>query len=144
MKLTTHFVLEEFLISQEATRRGIDNTPPPDVLDNLRMLAATLEIVREVLGHPIVISSGYRCPELNRLVGGSSISAHLEGLAADFTCPGYGTPLQVARTVAAIYRLKYDQVIHEYRSWVHLSVDPRARMQRLTIDSTGTRQGLLP
>ncbi len=144
MRLAPHFVLEEFLVSQEGARRGIDNTPPPDVVDNLRLLASTLEIVREVLGHPIVITSGYRCPEINRLVGGSETSAHLEGLAADFTCPGYGTPLQVARTVAAMYRLRYDQIIHEFRAWVHLSVDPRSRMQRLTIDSTGTRQGLLP
>ena len=60
MKLTDHFILAEFTTSQEASRRGIDNDPPPEIIENLYLLAMALEDVRERLGAPIVISSGYR------------------------------------------------------------------------------------
>ena len=144
MKLAPNFTLEEFLVSQEGARRGLDNTPDADALDNLRILASTLQGVRNFLGHQIIITYGYRSPDINRLVGGSPTSAHLLGLAADFTCPGYGAPLDVARAIGHQWGLRWDQIIYEYRSWVHLSVDPRYRRQTLTIDRNGTRQGLVP
>ena len=144
MKLTTHFDLAEFTLSETAARRGIDNDPPPDIVVNLLALASTLERIRERLGHPIIITSGYRSPVLNAAVGGSPNSAHMQGWAADLTCPGFGPPLLVCRAIASMPGLRFDQCIHEFGRWCHLSVDPRFRLQTLTIDRRGVRQGLLP
>lgn len=131
MKLSEHFNLNEFTISQTATRKGIDNTPPEPVIERLRMLAATLERVRGLLGNsPIRISSGYRSKELNRAIGSSDNSAHVLGYAVDFTCPIFGTPKEVANEIAAS-NIKFDQIIFE-QNWVHLSVDPRNRREVLT------------
>jgi hypothetical protein len=124
MKLTPHFNLEEFCASETALREGIDNTPPPEVVANLARLAKLLEKVRVVLKKPMRITSGYRCAELNARIGGSKTSAHLDGRAADFICPDFGTPYAVAKKIAAA-RLGYDQMIHEYGRWVHIAV-PRA------------------
>jgi hypothetical protein len=131
MKLSEHFNLNEFTISQTATRKGIDNTPPEPVIERLRMLAATLERVRGLLGNsPIRISSGYRSKELNRAIGSSDNSAHVLGYAVDFTCPIFGTPKEVANEIAKS-AIKFDQIIYE-GTWIHLSVDPRNRREVLT------------
>jgi hypothetical protein len=131
MKLSKHFSLDEFTASQTAVRKGIDNTPPENVIENLRMLANTLEHVRSLLGNnPIRISSGFRCLALNRAIGGSKVSAHTLGYAVDFTCPGFGTPKEVADKIAAS-TIKFDQLIYE-GTWIHLSVDPRNRRELLT------------
>ena len=132
MKLSENFTLDELTNSEIALRRGIDNTPPADVLQNLRMLADGLERVRSVLGHPMRISSGYRCPALNMSIGGSRSSAHMSGLAADFTCPDFGSPRDVAMAiVTAANSIDYDQVIHEGR-WVHIQFSDNPRRQVLT------------
>jgi zinc D-Ala-D-Ala carboxypeptidase len=134
MKLSEHFNLNEFTISQTATRKGIDNTPPEPVIERLRMLAATLERVRGLLGNsPIRISSGYRSQELNRAIGSSDNSAHVLGYAVDFTCPIFGTPKEVANEIAKS-SIKFDQIIYEggKSGWIHLSVDPRNRREVLT------------
>ena len=123
-RLTPHFTLEELCFSQEAVRAGIDNTPSPEVVANLLRLAKMLEKVRALLKKPIHISSGYRSPTLNARIGGSTKSAHMDGRAADFICPEFGTPYVVAKKIAAA-RLGYDQMIHEYGRWVHIAV-PRA------------------
>jgi len=125
MQLTPHFTLEELCFSQEAARAGIDNTPSREAIANLLRLAKMLEKVRALLKNPIHISSGFRSAELNARVGGSKTSAHLEGRAADFICPAFGTPYVVAKKISGT-RLGYDQMIHEYGRWVHLAV-PRAK-----------------
>lgn len=102
MRLTDHFDSDEFTLSQTAARLGIDNTPSPEVMSNLLELATALEIVRERLGCPIVITSGYRSPALNEAVGGAKGSAHLMGHAADITVPGFGNPLTVCRAIASM------------------------------------------
>jgi hypothetical protein len=81
MRLSPNFELAEFVVSREGGARGIDNTPPPALLDNLRKVALALEQIRAVAlnGAPILITSGYRCSRLNALVGGSPSSAHMEG-----------------------------------------------------------------
>ena len=119
-RLSPHFTLAELTASTLADRRGIVNAPGPDAVANLRRLAATLEQVREVLGHPVVVTSGYRSPELNKAIGGSSDSAHMFGRAADFKCPGFGTPLDVCREIVAA-GIRFDQLIHE-GAWVHLGI----------------------
>jgi zinc D-Ala-D-Ala carboxypeptidase len=131
MNLSGNFSLDEFTASQTATRQGIKNTPTPAVVENLRMLAALLEQVRTLLGsHSIHISSGYRSLALNRYIGSNDTSAHVRGYAADFTCPAFGKPIEVAKEIAKS-NLKFDQLIYE-GTWVHLSCDPQNRRQLLT------------
>ena len=134
--MTDHFSLNELTASQEATRHGINNTPSGKPLENLRMLAALLEQVRELLGgHSIRISSGYRSLALNRHIGSNDTSAHVRGYAADFTCPSFGTPLEVAKKIAGS-NLKFDQMIYE-GTWIHISCDPKNRRQLLTASFKG-------
>lgn len=131
MNLTEHFSLSELTASATAQRLGIDNHPGLEIISHLTQLAVQLERVRHALGdNPLIISSGYRCPELNQAVGGALRSAHMEGWAADFTCPAFGTPLQIVRALTAA-NLPFDKLIQEGR-WVHISFRPGARRQVLT------------
>ena len=84
--LSPHFKLNEFTKSRTARENGIDNTPPPEAVENLRALCIhTLEPLREALGLPIIITSGYRCKALNeRITHHSATSQHMSGCAADF------------------------------------------------------------
>ena len=145
-KLSPHFTLEELTVSQTATRRGIDNTPPPGVVANLKRLAAALEDIRGLLGdQPLHISSGYRSPALNKAIGGARTSQHQFGLAVDFTAPGFGTVLQTAKKIAAS-GIEFDQLICEYGSWVHvgLAADASPRRQKLSIYAgTGYLPGIV-
>ena len=139
MYLSTHFTVDELTQSQTAAREGIDNTIPLELLPTAKCTAYGLELVRTLLNsHPVLISSGYRCPELNTKVGGSKASQHCLAEAADFTCPTYGTPSQI---VASIVKstIPYDQVIVEFGRWVHISFTDTPRKQALVIDSDGTR-----
>jgi len=133
--LSPHFLLTEFTRSDLAIRHGIDNTPPSDVLENLKLLAETLERVRSILNHPLYISSGYRSPALNKAARGSKTSTHMSGLAADFECPGFGPPEKVVRELALHkFDLNFDQVILEFppNGWVHLGISGAPRGQVLT------------
>ena len=139
MYLSTHFTVDEFTQSQTAAREGIDNTIPLELLPTAKRTAYGLELVRTLLNsHPVLISSGYRCHELNEKVGGSKLSQHILAEAADITVPTYGTPAQV---VAAIVRssIPYDQCILEFGRWVHISFTDIPRKQALVIDKDGTR-----
>ena len=141
MNLTPNFKLDEFVMSQTAVRQGIDNTPSPAIVEVLKLTAQTLEVARQLLGKPIVISSGYRCAALNAAIGGAKKSAHMTGQAVDFTCPAFGTPYRIVDALMQSH-LVFDQLIYEYGSWVHLGVSDKPRRQVLTIDSKGTREGL--
>lgn len=146
MKLSPNFTLEEFLVSQTAERNGIDMTPPDDVVDNLeRLCVKCLQPLRDEVGRSIFISSGFRPPELNKLIGGSETSAHQYGRAADFKVAGE-TPYDTCQTIIRL-DLPFDQVIHEFGRWVHLGMAADPRMQQLTaarIDGrTQYRTGIL-
>jgi zinc D-Ala-D-Ala carboxypeptidase len=130
MQLTDHFALAELTFSNTAQADGIDNTPDQNTIAHLTILAMGLEKVRALLGAPMNISSGYRCQALNRAVGGVPDSAHIDGYAADFVCPSFGMPADIARAIVAS-GLVFDQCIQE-GTWVHISFDPRARRQALT------------
>lgn len=143
MRLTEHFTLAELTVSQEAARRGIDNAPSVDVIANLRRTAELLERVREIVGKPIIVTSGYRSPAVNRAIGGATYSQHMLGQAADIVVPGFGSPLEVCRAiVAAMPSVPFHQLIHEFRAWTHISWSDAPRRQVLTIDTAGTREGL--
>lgn len=131
MRLSKHFTLAELTRSATANASGIDNSPGVRHLANLHHLAETLEHVRALLGNnPIIISSGYRSPDLNRLVGGSDTSSHSQGLAADFTCPRFGSVIEICEAIRDS-NIQFDQLIYEQGSteWVHLGIDPRMRRQ---------------
>lgn len=137
MKLSPHFSLDEFIKSQTAARWGIDNTPNETVLSNLYKTAAFMEEVRRICAAPIIISSGYRCMELNRKIGGSMNSQHMTGQAVDFTAKGQDPYDTIQILIAS--PLDYDQLILEYDSWVHISWSDKPRRQTLEIDREGTR-----
>jgi hypothetical protein len=131
--------------SETAEREGIDNRPGADVLDNLSRLATGLEAIAQILGHPLVITSAWRCEALNQRVGGTPRSQHSQGLAADFVCPDHGDAMQVARTLTQS-TLEFDQCILEYGRWVHVSFSAAPRRRTLTIRSSdeGYLEGLHP
>lgn len=136
MSLTKNFTLDELTHSDVAIRKGIGNAPPADALANLRdVLMPGLERVRSILGVPMLISSGYRGPKLNAAVGGAVKSAHMDGLAADFTAPQFGDPLAVCRYLELMQSaIHFDKLIQEGR-WVHIAfadVDQEPRGDILT------------
>lgn len=149
MQLTDHFSFEELIASETAARKRIDNTPPAELMPNLRALAEGLELVRKALGgRAIHINSGYRSLTLNKEIGGAEKSKHMHGLAADILCPQFGSPLEVCRAIVAA-RIATDQVIHEFGKWCHVSFPApgaAARGELLTIASmaTGYKTGLNP
>ena len=124
MQLTEHFTLSEFVRSDTADRNHIDNTPTPEVIDNLRALCLNiLEPARVSFGAQIYITSGYRCPALNKAVGGKSTSQHLRGEAADLQVRGVDN-------LRKLYRLikdhgVFDQLLYESNRsgvrWIHVS-----------------------
>jgi zinc D-Ala-D-Ala carboxypeptidase len=127
--LSAHFSLEEMIATQQ---RGLDNRPTPAVLKRLKATARVLEEVRALLGNaPMLITSGYRSPAVNRAVGGSATSAHMRGEAADFICPKFGSPLAVCRAIAES-DLAFDQLIEESGAWIHLGLGGRWRREVLT------------
>ena len=120
MKLSANFRLDEFLQSQTAARKGIDMIPPPEVIDNLQELVTHfLQPLRESINSPMRITSGFRPLELNTEIGGSKTSQHMEGKAADFQVPGW-KPIDVC-DMAITNSLPFDQLIHEFQSWIHAS-----------------------
>jgi zinc D-Ala-D-Ala carboxypeptidase len=147
-QLTPNFSLSEFTDSQTAARKGIPNVPPMGSPEraNLQRTAEVMEKVRTILGHkPVLVSSGYRSPPVNAAVGGSKSSAHMSGLAVDFSCPAFGTPKAICKKLEPhMKELGVDQLIHEYDTWVHLGLSAGApRHMAMTIDSRGTRQGIV-
>jgi hypothetical protein len=128
MNLSDNFTLEQLTASAIALRKGIANVPSADTIENLKLLAQTLERVQKLLG-PIHIDSAYRSIRVNLAVGGSSHSAHLDGYAADIVAAGRG-PREVCEAIAGA-GIPFDQLIQE-GTWTHLSVDPRMRGEILT------------
>ena len=144
MQLTPHFSLDEMTHSQKAARMGLDNTPPPDVIKQLKRTAEGLELVRALVGHPIVVSSGYRSPSVNQAVGGKRSSQHILGRAADIIAPGFGSATTLMNAIVNS-DIPCDQVILEFVTpsgggWVHISFDDNPRRQALAIDRKGTRK----
>lgn len=139
IKLSQFFTLEEMTLSQTATRLSIDNDPSAEIIENLKKLSFVLDNARNILGKPIIITSGYRSYSLNRAIGGSKNSAHCFGRAADFISPAFGTPYEICeRIIKDAKFIVFDQLILEYGKWVHLGISLlEPRQEILTIRNYG-------
>jgi len=121
-----NFDYTEFFKSNIAKENNIINYPPAhseqDILNNLMFIADTMQELRELFKAPILINSAYRCLKLNKLIGSSDNSQHVQGLACDFRCPSFGSP---ERIMKFLYNNNYivDQCLCE-GSWLHLSKVP--------------------
>lgn len=121
-----HFTIAEFVHSETADRKGIDNRLPKELLPNVRALVdKVLDPLREAYGKSILVTSGYRCPVLNKAVGGSATSQHMSGQAADITA---GSRKENKRLFYLVQELglDFDQLIWEKGNstgpdWVHVS-----------------------
>jgi zinc D-Ala-D-Ala carboxypeptidase len=139
MKLSENFTLEELLESQTARRKVIQEqfAPSENVKENLRKLCINvLQPLRDGIGKPIHVTSGYRCKRLNKAIGGAVTSQHTEGKAADLQAIGY-TNKELFDYIKD--NLKFDQLLWEFGTkeepaWVHVSFDDkRMRNQVLYI-----------
>lgn len=125
-----HFTMNEMTRSATAKRYGINNSPSPQVMKSLtNLVEKVLDPLRERWGAPIIVDSGYRCPRLNKIVGGSSSSQHLLGEAADIhTLSDRPEDNEKLFQLIANMNLPYDQLIDEYGyNWIHVSYGPRNR-----------------
>ena len=128
MKLSKYFTLKEVIKSETAVRKGIDNTPTDVIISQLKNTCEIImDVIREKYGKPIRVTSGYRCVELNKAIGGSSRSQHcaLNGDAAiDFEFYDMDMDLEeVFKWITEESKLPFDQCIAEFlpHGWIHIS-----------------------
>lgn len=118
--MNLNFKMSELIHSDTAVRNNINNMPDINSLDNmLDLIFYCLQPIRDKIGKPVIISSGFRNSQVNKLVGGVATSQHCKGQAVDFTIPG--------ETISGIIfkiqtmGIEFDQLINEYDKWVHIS-----------------------
>ena len=131
-----YFTINELTRSSKANALGIDNTPTEQAVESLNLLINNvLDPLREAWGAPIQVTSGYRCPELNRAVGGSNTSQHVLGEAVDIKAvPGTKSNNEKLYKLIRELNLPVDQCINEYNySWIHVSYGPRHRRMYFAI-----------
>ena len=138
-----HFSLEELLHSDAAVRHGISNEPSGEVRANLQRLASELlDPLRDAVGEPLQVTSGYRCPRLNKLIGGAPASAHMSGRAADLVWRGHA-PAELERVARRGWpQVRYDKLIVEFGSWLHVQIaapdkEPRREILEAYRDNAG-------
>ena len=128
-----YFTIQELCKSSTAEKYHISNTPSPEIQRNLiSLVERILDPLREALGKPVFVSSGYRSEQLNEKVGGSKTSQHMMGEAADLYLKT-GSNLEIAKKILELH-LPYDQLILEKGditspSWIHVSYSDRQRRQ---------------
>lgn len=116
--LSEHFTIEELTTT---SHRNLDNTPAPEIVEELTRLAReTLEPARAILG-PLHINSGYRSPEVNKAVGGQPTSQHCRGEAADCIPLAEGSLKDFAQALLDNKAFAFDQMIYEFGRWIHIS-----------------------
>lgn len=136
MNVSKHISLKEAVASNTAKRLGIDNYPPSDVLDKMRVTAENVfEPLREHFGEPIYISSFYRCEALNKAIGGSSKSQHCHGEAIDID-DIYSRAKNSDFFDFIKYNVDFDQLIWEFGDdnnpdWVHVSYKGKENRKRI-------------
>ncbi len=149
MKLSKNFYLHEFHRSETAARKGRVIEPTAETTAQLqRLVTFVMQPIRDYLGRPITVLSGYRPLWLNKMVGGSLTSEHMEGRACDFLVQGM-RPIEVVRKLEPFLKdLPYNQCIHEFGVWTHISVQVdglKAKKQNITATkSRGPKTVYLP
>ena len=130
-----HFTLDELIGSDTADRLGIDNTPTSEAVSNINDLVTNvLDKLRDGWGRPIIVTSGYRCKELNAAVGGARNSQHLKGQAADIISDDFEEFRRFVRRWCKDN--DFDQCIFEHsgcKEWIHISFD-RGRNRKQMLD----------
>ena len=115
-----NFTMSELIHSDTAIKNNINNMPDINSLDcMLDLIVCCLQPIREMLEKPMIITSGFRCSEVNKLVGGVSNSQHTKGQAADFTVSGETVEGLIFKIATS--GIEYDEIINEYDKWVHIS-----------------------
>ena len=143
MRLSEHFTLGELT----KTKTGIENVPNEEQVANLKRLCKWLEKLRkrwnDLYGEgddPIVINSGFRSPEVNKTVGGATLSNHLTGCAVDIRCIGIEQALRYAAILLDISDLNnedFDELLIEQRRsvvWIHFAVRPSGNRRRTSLE----------
>lgn len=153
MQISKHLSLAEVSRSETAKRKGINNTPSGEHLENFKKLAENIfEPIREHFAVPIHISSGYRSKELNASIGGASSSQHCSGEAIDIDMDGSSSGVSNADVFKYIKdNLTFDQLIWEFGSdsnpdWVHVSYEStgKQRKQILKAVKSGGKTSYVP
>ena len=115
-----NFKMSELTHSDEAIKHNINNMPDINSMDcMLDLIFYCLQPLRDKIGKPFDISSGYRNSQVNKLVGGVSNSQHTKGQAVDFTIRGMS--VEAAINTIKNAGVEYDQLINEYGRWIHIS-----------------------
>ena len=138
--LSEHFVLGEFTRSKYPE---VYNIPSHEAIANLKRVCEWLEVLRNKIGHPIVINSGYRSPQLNRKVGGAPTSNHLTGCAADIRTNGMEQAIEYAAILinyAKESQQDYDELLIEKNCygaiWLHFAVRPKENRRKIAFIQT--------
>ena len=133
--LSEHFVLGEFTRSKYPE---VYNIPSHEAIANLKRLCEWLEVLRERVGHSIIINSGYRSPQLNRKVGGAATSNHLTGCAVDIRTNGMEQAICYAAILidyAKETQQDYDELLIEKNRygaiWLHFAVRPKDNRRKV-------------
>jgi zinc D-Ala-D-Ala carboxypeptidase len=144
MQLSEHLSLNEVTTSGTAKRLGIDNTPTPEHLNNLKLVAENVfEPIRKHFGKPIKVSSGYRSKALNAATpGASTTSQHSTGEALDLDQDGMTTGVTNKMVFDYIKNnLNFDQLIYEFGTdsnpdWVHVSWESTGKQRKMILKAT--------
>lgn len=141
--ISTNFSFEEFEHSIKADELKIDNhIPSEQIRTSIRILVHNvLQPLRDHIGKPLVINSGYRCKVLNSELGGSITSQHLKGEAADLRCQGTTEVLLLAQTVIR-YKIPFDQMVL-YDKFLHISFNSKGRQRQQVIYDESYKTHLL-
>lgn len=145
-----YFTLYEMTKSTTAKRMGFDNTPTPTIFNNLQELVKNvLDPLRLAWGQPIIVTSGYRCPKLNKAVGGATNSQHIYGQAADIrTVSDHPDDNKKLLRCLIEAGLPFDKLISEYvdekgrPNWIHVSYSPLKRGVKLTCKNGKYSKGI--
>ena len=136
VQLSPSFMLSAFIKSNTAKAKSIPNVPDARIVENLKGLALAMEPVKGVFGDKLSINSGYRCPALNKAVGGTDTSAHCQGYAIDFVIAGMDAT-QIMKWLIANYPSPWDQAIDE-PGWFHLGYkSPSGKQRKQTLVMRG-------
>lgn len=141
-----YFTLKELTNSRAAANNCISNEPDAEARESLIVLGTfVLDPIRKAYGKPIYVNSGYRCPALNKIVGGSKTSQHMKGEAADIRCDDNRALMKLLIKMSTDRRIVFDQLIFErcwtdrkglrHPSWIHISYTAK-RKNRMQIMST--------